>query len=280
MTGGEAAVAAAHWSGQAQRWQHLGPPLKPSDEDIAALAAAAAEAAHRLGRPPRVLMLGVTPEVARLAWPSGSEVTACDIAPGMVAGVWPDTAAGVAGKALVADWRALPLPSGSIDLAVGDGSYNSVDSLAAQAAVTRELHRVLAPGGRIALRVYARPDPVERPEAIFSDLAAGHIGSVSALRMRLYMATDPDGDGAVPVAKAWELWAAAGIGAEALTRATGWPAAAVDVLDAFRTSRVRFVFPTLAALRAQFAPHFALEATLTKSYEVGAHCPTLILSRR
>ena len=36
----------------------------------------------------------------------------------------------------------------------------------------------------------------------------------------------------------------------------------------------------LAALRAQFAPHFALEATLTKSYEVGAHCPTLILSRR
>jgi len=65
---------AGHWAEIARRWAEVGPPLRPSAEDLAFY-----RRAGRLTRErgaPRVLLLGVTPELYRLPWPDGTDLLA------------------------------------------------------------------------------------------------------------------------------------------------------------------------------------------------------------
>ena len=59
---------------QARHWNLLGPPLRPSRDDVAILEGVV----QSLHTAPRVLLLGVTPELATLAWPAGTELVAVD----------------------------------------------------------------------------------------------------------------------------------------------------------------------------------------------------------
>jgi hypothetical protein len=60
---------AAHWNAHARRWANLGHPLRPGPQDIARYEAAVAELFS--SAPLKALLLGVTPEVACMSWPSG-----------------------------------------------------------------------------------------------------------------------------------------------------------------------------------------------------------------
>ena len=56
-----------HWAEIARRWQQVGPPLRPSVQDIAFYTRAIADITA-----PRALILGVTPELYHLPWPAGA----------------------------------------------------------------------------------------------------------------------------------------------------------------------------------------------------------------
>src|SRR4051812_45292938 len=90
-----------HWPRHARQWALVGPPLRPAPEDVA-VARAVLEAWRTLhGRPPRVLVLGVTPELVAVAAPVAARVIAIDRSAAMIGAVLP--AAGGA-LALQADW--------------------------------------------------------------------------------------------------------------------------------------------------------------------------------
>ena len=74
-----------HWSRHAEQWAQLGPPLRPSPEDIALMRRRVLDR----GCVGRSILLGVTPEIASMEWPTGTDLLAVDRCMGMVTGVWP-----------------------------------------------------------------------------------------------------------------------------------------------------------------------------------------------
>ena len=244
-----------HWARIARHWALLGPPLRPSPEDVA-IAATSAKNARRL------LVLGATPELAGLAVP---ERIAIDRSRAMIDVILPRGVPGIVG-----DWRALPLASRSIDLVCGDGALACVPYPDGYRAVAAELARVLAPGGRAVLRLFASPPARESIDDLRG--AIGSIAGFHAFKWRLAMAIAGD-DRHVRVADVWRVF-------ETFDRAAlPWPRPVIDTIDTYRDSPVSFWFPTVEETRAALAPLVDV-ACHTPGYELGDRCPTLVLRVR
>lgn len=252
--------------------------MRPVAEDVGVvLEEVRAWRAEHGGRGPRVLLLGVTPELATMPWPRGTSLVAVDRSAPMIEAVFPKEGLPAHARAECADWRALPRGDGSVDVVVGDGCF-SVFSFPGEAlGFAREVRRVLGPGGRFVIRVFAAPDERESLGAIARDLGAGEIGSFHALKWRLAMALHVSAEAGVTLgdvhAACWEL-------RHVLTDLAGAPGFEPEVtatIEAYRGSSVRYTFPTVAQLEEALAGTFAIGARLPKSYELGERCPTLVL---
>lgn len=260
---------ADHWPLHARRWSLVGPPLRPCAEDVAITQA---EVAPLGDAPVHALVLGVTPELVALRLPAGSTVTAIDRSPAMIASLFvaaPDR------RALVGDWLSLPLPHASIDLVVGDGvcSLLAVEDYGALAA---ELARVLRPGGRVVLRLFAAPARAETLDDVRAALPA--IGSFDVLKWRIAMALQTKAR-AVRVRDIRDAFDRLVPDRAALAAATGWPREVIDHVDIYRDSPASYSFPTVDEVRAAFAPALACTEVHTPRYELGERCPTLVLAR-
>ena len=68
-----------HWKNHAIRWDLIGPPLRPTPDELDVVAGIVSELTSRLGdRGLDALVLGVTLEYARFPWPPGSNLTALE----------------------------------------------------------------------------------------------------------------------------------------------------------------------------------------------------------
>ena len=63
-----------HWPRHARQWALVGPPLRPSPSDVAAVRAQL----PRFGPAPRGLVLGVTPELIGAGWPATARLIAIE----------------------------------------------------------------------------------------------------------------------------------------------------------------------------------------------------------
>ena len=134
-----------------------------------------------------MLLLGVTPELARL----GRTMIAVDAGPHMIGALWiGDTPTR---KAVVGNWLDLPIPDDSIDVVVGDGCLCVVTGAAQRLRVIEEVARVLRPGGRAGIKLFARPDTPESFEDIKSDVMAGNVKELTelVLRVGLWLPAEP-----------------------------------------------------------------------------------------
>lgn len=263
-----------HWEAHARQWARLGAPLRPSPADVATYARIVDER-----RPRRALLLGATPEIARLAtYPAGATLVAADRAPAVLHAVFPRAdAVAIPHARVVADWCALPLADASIELALGDGCLTTLAYPHGVAAFARELARVLAPGGALVLRLFAAPTPRETLADVGRALARGEIGSLHALKWRLAMAA-PHGD-TIAVADILAAFDRVVPDRAALVRATGWDPDGFATIDAYRNSPHVYAFPTEAAQLAALAPAFAPIARSVGDYELAERCPIVVLRR-
>jgi SAM-dependent methyltransferase len=265
-----AEVPSDHWPLHARQWNLVGSPLRPGPEDVAIV-----EAEVRACERPRVVLLGVTPELATLRWPAGTSLLAIDRSRAMIDTVFP---AG-AGHAVAGEWTALPCATGSVDVVAGDGALSNLAFPLGYRAFAGEQHRVLAAGGRLILRLFAAPDPGEQLADVGRALAAGRIGSFHALKWRVAMAIQP-ADRNVAVVEILHALDRVAPDRAALAALTGWPAAVIATIEAYRDSALRYSFPTLAEVREVLAGHFTEVACRTPAYELGERCPTLVLQPR
>lgn len=268
------------FAAHARAWDRLGPPLRPSPEDVQRFAeAVAAVRRPRAGAPFQGVILGVTPELALMPWPDGTVLLAVDRSQPMLEAIWPAARIAHPARAVLRDWTELPLDTGAADAVLGDGCYALLDP-ARQRAVSREVRRVLAPHGRFVLRMFVRPEQAEAPEAVFAALERGAIGSFHAFKWRLAMALQGERDDGVAVRAVWEAWHARGLDRDALARRCRFPRESVDSIDAYREAGSRLFFPTLAEARRLLAGEFREQACRLPSYELGGCCPIFELGPR
>lgn len=269
-------VAPGHWDTVARAWGHVGPPLRPSDQDLA-FVTEAGRASVASGGLRRVVVLGVTTELATSAWPDDTQVFGVDHTRAMVESVWPRER----GTAVLGDWTALPIASGSVDLVAGDGGFHLLD-LPGQARVAAELARVVRPGGHAALRLFVPPTRAETPATVLADLRAGLVRDLNELKLRLWMAMQVDAAAGVGLDDVWRAVAdMAGSDPDAFASAIGWDPEHLAALASYRGSSERYHLVDVDSAVSTLTRDGRLEVAdvCVPSYARGGQCPTVILRR-
>jgi SAM-dependent methyltransferase len=259
-------MADDHRQGYHRVWSLLTPPLQPHANVITAYREAFA------GRSGRMLLLGVTPQLADIA----PDLVAVDRNAPMIANIWPgDTERR---KAVLGEWRRLGFPDASFANCVGDLSLVSQSFPNEAEVCIGEVARVLAPGGRFACRVLLPPERTES-EAELRDMAlSGQIRNFHAFKLRLGMALaarEPRPQ--INVEALLEAFNALFPDREELVRISGWDRAHVDTIEYYRGSKVVHAYPTREQLLSLISPLFArIEFVPTSGYELSERALVMI----
>jgi SAM-dependent methyltransferase len=226
---------------------------------------------------PTVLVLGVTPELCRLAMTGNSRVVAVDKSTEMIRANWlgfgrPQN------EAICADWRQTPLAAGSVDIVLADGSLSMLPYPSGYLALLAELRRLLRPQGRFLTRCFAQRENRESIEEVWESLSRGSIGSFHVLKWRVAMALQPDARAGVAVGSVWEAIHSAWNDLDQLATRLVWPIEEVSTLEVYRNVDTRYTFPTVAQYRELFRKTgWSVLQTVVPSYELGERCPHFAL---
>jgi SAM-dependent methyltransferase len=259
-----------HWDTYHRLWARLRPPLRP-DADVAAAVRQAIQ-----GHDQRVLMLGVTPELAGI----GDDLTAVDHNQNMIDHLWPKELA--ARRAVHADWLELPFPRGHFSAVIGDGSLSNLHYPAGYRQLYSELTRVVRPGGRFAARAFVRPDQNLSPQRLCADALAGRAGSFHAFKWRLAMALVAQhanaNMGVAHILAAFNEYLPDRAG---LIGAAGWSADDFATIDIYAGSSVSYSFPDRNEYLSSFADTFTdVRWQSAGRYELCECCPLLTMEIR
>ncbi len=270
-------IGQSHWDAYAARFRLVGRPLRPGPEDTEH-----ARDAIRRHLPVELaqrgaLLLGVTAELAEVAWEPPVQLLAVDKSEGMIGGIWPGDAPHR--RAQLGDWLTLQPPSGGFGLALGDGVMTLFEYPSGYAALGAALGRLLAPGGLLWLRAFCRLQATESVDEVMRALWGGSIGNFHVFKWRLAMALQGDATRGVRLADIWSELVARTSVAE-LARRTGFPEAEVATIDGYRDVQDRYSFSTAEEIVRALAPHFELIERWQPSYELGERCPHLLFCRR
>lgn len=265
-----------HWSQMPPHWDQVGAPLRPGPEDIGLF--------HQLvqrwdgnHRQPRVLLLGVTPEIYRMGWPEGTDFLAVDRAQAMIEHVWP----GPPEATLQSDWLEMDLPPASRDILFCDGGLNLLAFPDQYQRLAGLLAQILAPGGICIFRLFVPPKERESVEAVLDDLVTGKVPNLNVLKMRLWSALQDNVLDGIELAEVWRTLHRAVGDLAAFAPTIGWSPEHILAIDAYRDSPARYHLPTAGDLLAIFCAGgaFRVSAFETPSYTLAERCPIVALTR-
>ena len=266
-----------HWPGIAEHWRQIGPPLRPTEQDIQYCLDAAQGWIRRQGVP-HVLLLGVTPELYRLPWPKGTDILAVDRSQAMIDAAWP----GPKDAVRCMDWLAMELPDASRDLAFCDGGLHLLSYPEQQRRLARLLRNVLSDHGLCILRLYVPPPRCEPPQAVLDDLLKGAIPNVNVLKLRLAMSLLDDCARGVELGKVWQVLHQVAPDLNELASRIGWQPESMLSIEPYRGSKLRYYFVTVDQVKNMFCRNpggFEMCRLCTPSYESGKQYPTIVFRR-
>lgn len=267
------------WDSIARHYAAFGSPLVPCQDDIQSFERAVQEKSVQ-GRSTwfRAVMLGVTPGVALMRWPSLSTITAVDRSRAVIGALWPGNVSGHR-YAVCASWTAIPVEPHSCDAVVGDGSFIACRFPDEVLSLASAVSNLLKDDGILAIRSYVRPKDCESIEQVFNALCSRKLG-VDEFKMRLWMAMQRCAEEGVAVRDAARLLLEYGVCARVMQENLGWTRAAVEPFSTWMSSEAIYTFPTLSELRDLFAVHFREVSIHFPGYELGTNCPVLVMRKR
>jgi hypothetical protein len=266
---------APYWgSDVARQWHLYGPPLRPCAEDVRAIEQAVRAFADQSDEPLKVLLWGVTPEIAAMSWPAGTRLLALDKSQSMIDLVWPGDRDGFR-QAVLADWFEYKCTDGRHDIVIGDGNFAPLEFPRGYRALAAVAHEALTDTGILLSRFFVRTAQVETPDAVFEDLLANRIGSFHAFKIRLAAALQESAEAGVAVSDVFAAWKRAGIDLGALLTMTGWRRETVEMIYLYEGKTSRLSFPDVAEIEAVMSEHFDHLETRYLDYEMGDRCPIL-----
>jgi SAM-dependent methyltransferase len=258
-----------HWQEIHRVWSHYTPPVRPNHEVVA-------EMRRQIGGASgRVLLLGVTPELAGIA----PDLVAIDWNRAMVANLWPGNTN--SRRVLVGNWLNSNFVAACFAACVGDGSLNAVAYPEETAMLCREVARVLRGGGRLVVRTFAAPEYGETVAAVRDAALDGAIKNFHAFKWRLAMAiaaqrSQPN----LVMGTVFDAFSELFPDRDRLVAATGWKREEIDTIDILQGSVAISSFPTRARLRSIVAQEFAdVRFVPVGSYEGAEHCPLLVAEK-
>lgn len=270
-----AATRPDHFATGGRSWNKLGYPLRPSPDDTALLQRLIASHA----KPDlQVMVLGLTVEIIGCDYPPGTRLVAVDHSPEMIARLWPAPKAPPNAEVMRADWCSMPVPDQSFDLVLGDGCFALLRQPEGYDQALREFSRVLRPDGRFAIRIFTRPEQRESVDAIGAALARGEIGSVNALKLRLWAAVR-SAEG-VLLDDVWHAWNSIRDHLTPSEQRGGFTAWEVSGIENYRGQQTRYALPTIAEFREHARASFREEHCFPGTGELGPLCPTFVFAPR
>lgn len=269
-------AADRYWSDIVLQWDQLGPPLRPSPEDIAFLSAVIASWPRDNGM--RALILGVTPELYHLPWPTETHVLAIDNTKSMIDAIWP----GPQETVICGDWTRLPLRKSSRNILLCDGGLNLLTYPYEHRLLVQILHSVIAPGGLCIFRLFVPPQKHENVEDILKDLLEAKIYDLNHLKLRLWMALQESVTQGVQLKLVWQAVHRAEPDFNFLASRIGWSTKHLMVINAYQNCLSRYFFLSVEDVRYLFCENpggFEIQAVQVPTYPLGECCPTVILRR-
>jgi SAM-dependent methyltransferase len=270
-------LTTGHWPDIAKMWKQVGPPLRPSSQDITFLNNTINPWVRDNGSP-RALILGVTLELYRLLWPNGTDLLAVDHTRGMINSIWP----GPPDAAIYADWTDMPLPDSSRDIVLCDGGIHLLAYPHEHREFIRTLRRVTSPNGICVFRLFIPPKEREEPDKVLRDLLDAKIANLNLLKLRLGMALHNDITQGVQLRHVWNALYEAAPDFNLLASRLGWPLEHLLVINTYRDCPNRYCFLDLDDVCRIFCENpggFKLEAVHVPTYELGERCPTIVFRR-
>lgn len=267
-----------HWPEVAYIWEQLGPPLRPSEEDLVFFTKTINSWAARNGSP-QALILGVTPELYHLPWPPGTNLLAADNTRSMIDMVWPGPQEAV----VFSDWTELPLPAASLNMVLCDGGLHLLAYPQRQQALVHKLYQLLAPGGLCLFRLFVPPPKKEQAGHILENLLHGKIASLNMLKLRLAMALQETATKGIALRDVWNALYRASPDLEKLAASINWPLAHLSAINTYKNSPNRYFFVSVAEVCRLFAGQpggFSLESVYFPTYPLGERCPTVVFRRK
>lgn len=268
------------WTSHARQWSRVGPPLRPSPEDVAVARKALDAWRGATGRDdPTLLVMGVTPELCSLPTGERSRVIAVDRSADMIGSVWPGPLR-PKDAVLCADWRHLPIENDSVDVLLSDGCLSTLPYPAGYADVCAELLRVLRDGGRCVARCFVQSEKPERADDVLADLVGvGPVASTPSSGGSRWRSSPTRRS--VSSSRTYGTRSTRG---KRLRCAVSAPRmAGRRGADDRRVPRVeaRYSFPSLGSLCGLFTDAgFSVLEVSHPSYELGDRCPSLVLVPR
>lgn len=270
----------AYWESRARSWS-IAPPLSPSREDIAWYEARAKARADELaGSEMRALLLGATRSIATMSWPQRTSLLVVDWADGMIRRVGSGGGPPKTMLALRADWRELPLATGSMHLAIGDGSSGVMPSTADAKRYFREVSRVLGAGGIYCERCFCRPQRARSVKELFEALFAGRLRDLDLFRLLLAMTLQSSPRDGVSLHRVWRVWNENVPDPSAARERYGWTAQAIGNFEAWRQSDGRYSYLSQDEVALLAEPFFEVLARDLPGYETRDYFPRFVMRAR
>jgi hypothetical protein len=269
-----------HWRDAAHHWHNYGSPLRPCAADVRAMEAFVGKGRSGRGaRPVRALMLGVTPEIATMAWPAGTELVAVDKSLPMIDCVWPGDIA-MRRKAVHADWFDFAAGADRFDVVIGDGVVALLDYPRQYRMLGETVRRWLADDGILVTRPFLQAATREAPDAVVADLVANRISSFHSFKLRLAMALQESAAAGVRMGDVYAAWERAAIAVDALAARTGWPRGVIETVRTWEGKSSRLSFPTAEEFADVMSEQFDKEDERRLPYELGERCPVVCFRPR
>jgi SAM-dependent methyltransferase len=267
-----------HWVEFARLWDYMTPPFRPSEEDVEVFKSHLNNWVKNYGSP-RVLLLGVTPEIYHLPWPKGTDFLAVDHNPAMIERVWP----GPKEKVLCCNWLNLKLPEGSRDIIFCDGGLHLLAYPKEQKQLVRIIRKFISPCGIVIFRLFVLPSIPESPFTLAREFMEGKIFNLNLFRLRLAMSFQNNSTRGVELIKVGEFIDEFFPDLEGLAKKVGWSSADLDLLRIYRNSKNRYHFLTLKQSLDLFCGptgNFEMQNLYFPTYEWGKQFPIIVFRRR
>lgn len=262
------------WEKHAKQWDQIGSPLRPSDADIHNHNLWINEYTRSHEKPLTVLLLGVTPELVNLPWPKNTTLLAVDMNLSMIDFILPKQTPHLKPIAIAGNWLQLPFANSSVDIVIGDGCYSTLAERNYE-KMTREIRRVLATTGILAMRFFTRPETTESVESIHHDFLSGEINNFHALKWRLAMALHGSLKQGVCLQEIWDIWNEKFQPHHEQMETLQWSEQVTNTIDNYKNSDAFYTFPTLLEIRSILQQQFNELDIYIPNYTLGERCPMM-----